>query len=479
MAPASGARRRPEWGWVAFFAAAAACNVALAAALGSGRATAAVAVAILPLALLSFGALLAGRQHLLVLAALSLNFTNLELLNEPLPFAGGIALYASDVVLMVALAAWTVEVARRRDPVERPARPLAAGWPLALLAAFIAVGVVRGHLNYGTPLFGQPVRLIAYAVIAVAIGRTSAANLWKGITTVMYGGAVLQLVLALLNLATGGSQTDSLSLSTGGTRILALSSAIYLTGSLVCALLNLELAEDRFSAQLGHAVIAGIATFGIVVAFGRTTYAAVAVILPVLLLGRPRLRRSLGALLPLLLPALIAIVLVIPTVKPDLVETLQARISASPATDINVEWRSRGREIALHGIGDHLLTGFGFGRPIRFEFLGLQQDLTGDPHNSFVYVLAGGGVLALGALLLLAGAFVYDACRRLRRARGAERPLLVWALGLWFAFMVNAFYGPVLSDATMLLTIWALMVVPGAVPLRRHGQAPATAPPAV
>ena len=79
-------------------------------------------------------------------------------------------------------------------------------------------------------------------------------------------------MLRALLLATGGSQTDQLTLSTGGTRILALGTATYLVGSLVCALLNLEQARERFYRQIGHAVIAVMALFGIIVAFGRTIY---------------------------------------------------------------------------------------------------------------------------------------------------------------------------------------------------------------
>ena len=86
-----------------------------------------------------------------------------------------------------------------------------------------------------------------------------------------------------------------------------------------------------------------------------------------------------------------------------------------------MEWRRRGREAALAGLDQHLLTGFGFGRPVRFVFLGRIQDVTGNPHNSYVYILAGGGVLALGALLAVMLAYVVDVLRRLRRAVGVEQ----------------------------------------------------------
>jgi hypothetical protein len=103
--------------------------------------------------------------------------------------------------------------------------------------------------------------------------------------------------------------------------------------------------------------------------------------------------------------------------------------------------------------------------------------VTGDPHNSYVYLLAGGGVLALGSLLAIMLAFVVDVIRRYRRAIDIERTLLIWSLCTWFAFITNAFYGPVLSDAPMLMTIWILMILPQCVLLRgRDGPAPADNP---
>ena len=145
---------------------------------------------------------------------------------------------------------------------------------------------------------------------------------------------------------------------------------------------------------------------------------------------------------------------------------MTSRVDSAPETDINVIWRDRARETALAGIDDHLLTGFGFGRPARFVLFGRVQDVTGDPHNSYVYLLAGGGILALGALLAVMLAYLIDVARRLRTAVGIEQTLLIWSVCTWFAFMVNAVYGPVLTDAGFLLTIWVLMVMPMCVPVR-------------
>ena len=222
--------------------------------------------------------------------------------------------------------------------------PLAISWPLLALAVFAMLGVVRGHERYDISLFGQPLRMIIYAGIAVALIGVDARSVWRGITTVFYAGAVVQFFYALYDLATGRSQTTSLSLSTGGTRVIALSTATYLVGSLVCALLNLERTHNRPGRQFLHAVVAGLALFGIIVSFGRTTYAAVAVIIPALFIARRSLRRGLLWLLPLLLPLIVAIALIAPVLDSTLIPTFRSRVAASPGTDINVIWRTRARK---------------------------------------------------------------------------------------------------------------------------------------
>jgi hypothetical protein len=171
-------------------------------------------------------------------------------------------------------------------------------------------------------------------------------------------------------------------------------------------------------------------------------------------------------LVPLLVPAVIAVALLAPVLDPTLGPTLRSRVEASPSTDINVLWRERARETTLDGIDQNLVTGFGFGRPTRFVLFGQVQDVTGDPHNSYVYLLAGGGILALGSLIAVMLAYLIDVFRRLRTAIEIERTLLIWSLSTWFAFMVNAFYGPVLTDAVFLMTIWVLMVIPMCIPVR-------------
>jgi hypothetical protein len=117
--------------------------------------------------------------------------------------------------------------------------------------------------------------------------------------------------------------------------------------------------------------------------------------------------------------------------------------------------------------GEEALLGLGFGRNFNYIWNGAAYHLEGDPHNSYIWILAGGGVFALAALLLLFGTFLWDAIRRARASISFERALVLWAIGTWFIFMVNALTGPILSDPSFLLTVWIVLLLPALVSARR------------
>jgi hypothetical protein len=114
------------------------------------------------------------------------------------------------------------------------------------------------------------------------------------------------------------------------------------------------------------------------------------------------------------------------------------------------------------------LLGLGFGRTVEFNFDGIDYVVEGDPHSGFVYLLAGGGILALGGFLILTAVFLRDSIGRLRVAAGSDRALLVWTLAVWATFMVNALTGIIFTEPRFILTIWTLMLLPALV-----GPAPA------
>jgi hypothetical protein len=440
-------------------------GIGMGAAVGQRPLAVAVAVGLLPALLIGFGALVESHRATLAWAALALNFTGVSVFSEALPLPGGTRIFPTDVLLLLAIGAW---LASRLSgiPVAHPVRLSPVfGWPLALLAVTVTAGVLVGNERYGASIVGQPMRLLLYAGIALALTDLTVAAAWRAITVVFYAGAVVQSLWAVYYLATGTSQTAADVLSTGGVRVLALSVAIYLTGSLVCALLNLEI-DPRPGRQALHLAVAGLALFGIVVSFGRTTYAAVVLIVPLVLATRRYMRRTILLIVPLFAPVLAIAALLVPTVAPSLVSTFQARLVGTSTRDSAVDWRTRAFDATLEGVGDEWLTGVGFGRVSEFEFQGQVVRLEGDPHNSYVWILAGGGVLALGSLLLLCATYVVDAVRRLRRAGPVAQALVIWSLATWFAFMLNAFTGPILTDPEMLMTIWVLMALPGVVAAR-------------
>jgi O-antigen ligase len=232
---------------------------------------------------------------------------------------------------------------------------------------------------------------------------------------------------------------------------------------MICALVNLEL-ERRPIRQLGHAAVAGLALFGVIVAFGRTTYAAVVLIVPLLLVTRRYMRRTVFLMVPLFVPILVLAALVVSTAAPNVLPTLEKRVLGSSSQDLNVRWRKQANEAVLEGVDKELLTGVGFGRTVQFELDGVIYVISDDPHNSFVWLLSGGGMLALGSFVLLGVLYVGDGFRRLRRADAIGQAVIVWSLGTWLAFMVNAVAGPVLPHPVMLLTIWVLFALPSLVP---------------
>ena len=454
--------------------------VGAGAATGQRAFALALLIGLLPALLIGFGALVGRHRAVLAWAAFALNLTGLRFITDPLPLPGGTSIFATDVLVLLAFGSWlAARLTRPRGAVVSSMRlsPI-FGWPLVLLAVAIAGGVLAGHDRYGASIIGQPFRIVLYAGIALALLEVSPREAWRAITKVFYVGAVVQSLYAVYYLASGGAQTDQVSLSTGGTRVLALSIAIYLTGSLVCALLNLEL-ERSAGRNFLHLGIAGLALFGILVSFGRTTYAAVALIAPLLFFSRRYLRRTVVLMLPILAPAVVLVLLVLPQVAPTVIPTLQARLTGTSTQDANVRWRDLARESALEGYEDERLRGVGFGRVTEFRINNQTVTIHGDPHNSYVYLLAGGGLLALGSFLLLCGLYVVDAVRRLRRALSVESALIVWSLATWLAFMVNALAGPIFSNPVMMLTMWVLMTLPSIVPRRSGGPAATAEAPAV
>jgi O-antigen ligase len=284
--------------------------------------------------------------------------------------------------------------------------------------------------------------------------------LLRNLTRIFYLTIVVSLIEAVYYLGTGTSQTDTAQLSTGGTRTLALSTAMFLAVGLVVALVHLDL-EPHGARRRVHLLMAALAIFGIVISLGRTTFAALAILVPVLAIALRRLRRSLLIYAPLVAAfALIAGTFVALT-APSAAHTITDRFTGKVGSDAAVVQRQRKYAAAMEGFGHAPVLGLGFGRPVTFVAVdGSVQTFSGDPEDSYIYVLAGGGIFALASLLLLIGLYFVDTIRRFLRTSGDERALVVIGGSLSFVLLVNAVSGPVLSDPPLMLLTWVGLLLP-------------------
>ncbi len=436
--------------------------------------TAAIAIAALPLIAVGAALLLTSDRVVLLAAALVLPMSGLAVFAQPLPVPGA-SVFFQDIVIVLAVGAWafgSLIFGRRGEWPKVPRAPV-LGWAFLLFAVAIIVATLRGHYAYGATLFGQPLRLVAYAGIVVTLAGMTVDGLYRLLRAVLYGGTLVTMLWASYFVATGTSQTDQLALSTGGSRILGIGASVYCASALFFALLSLRL-TPRGSARMLHLTMAVLGLFGVVLGFGRAVFTATALVCLVLLVFSRSMRSSLFSVIPLALPFLILIGIMIPQVAPDLVETAQQRVSAPPSTDANVQWRVEANKAVFAQVREQPLVGVGFGRLSEFfirvdagdgVLVPQRIEIDQDPHNSYAYLWAGGGLAALGTFVLLLATFARDAVRRFRSNPDPKGRLIVlWASGSLFVFLLNAASTPSFTSPVDLLTIWLLMVIPAVVP---------------
>ena len=126
------------------------------------------------------------------------------------------------------------------------------------------------HQRDRETLVGQPVRLVLYAAIGLAVLRLRPRDVYWGLVAVLYAGTVWQVLLGGYSLATGSHQTGAYALSTGGTRVLSLGAGMYLAGALLIALLNVGFDQGR--RRWLHLAVAGLALVAEALTFGRTQH---------------------------------------------------------------------------------------------------------------------------------------------------------------------------------------------------------------
>ncbi len=275
------------------------------------------------------------------------------------------------------------------------------GWPLLLFGVALLAAVIRGHERYGESLFSVPLRFVLYAGIAFAISDLKPRDAYRWLVVVFYAGTLWQTGVAIRGYATGATATDQTVLSTGGERVLAGSTAMFMAGALLLALLNLEFQRSARRAAL-HLLMATLATFALVSTFQRTTFAVASILVPLALLAFRRIGLRAAVYVPLIAPFAVLVALLVPKVDPTFFPTFADRVAASPSTDATAQWRLKAYAAVWGQVREAPLTGVGFGRPARFIANNAHYNVGQDPHNQFLYLWAGGGLLLLRKLLAAA-----------------------------------------------------------------------------
>lgn len=427
-------------------------------AIGAGRPLILV-LAALPLVGLGATAIAFQARWVLFFAAFAAAFYGSPLTDRLA--LGGAGIWISDLLVAAAVGGWLVEwmmkPSARRPRLNRTA---VLGVPCLLFALALLIAAARGHERYGTSIIGMPLRLGLYAAIATTLTGLTPRQALHGLTIVFYVGAVFQAGVASFHLATGTSATEHLNLSTGGIRYIGLAAGTYAAGTVWLALLNLS--RDRRHSEL-HLAMLAISSYTVLVAYYRTVYLALGIVILVGLLSSSSLRRTTFAAVPLLVPFLVVGVLGLATLQPKIVTTFTERLSTPASQDESVTWRGHAYQAVLTSASEEHLLGIGFGRETSFSINGQPNVVTGDPHNGYIYVYVGGGIVALAALILVMLVFLLDVARRWRWADEEGRTLLAFVLGTWLIFMIHSASEPIFTSPLMILSIWSFMVLPSLV----------------
>ena len=306
--------------------------------------TAGLAFALVPLVLVGAALLVGSGRIVLYVAVFALPLSGLN--TAARAALGGANVHIQDLLIVLALGSWAfgslISRVRGELPPAVPASPV-LGWPLVAFAVLILIPLLRGHVTFGASIVGQPLRLVAYAAIVVALTGATPERLYRLLLWVFYTGTVVSMLWAGYYIATGGSQTKAVDLSTGGTRPLAISTSLYCAGALFLALLSIRNSPRR-ARNLLHLAMAALGLVGVALGFGRGVFAGVALVLLVMLISSSGVRRGVVFALPLALPFLILLAILVVHVAPSLVSSFERRISASPAQDANVRWRGGGEQ---------------------------------------------------------------------------------------------------------------------------------------
>jgi O-antigen ligase len=281
----------------------------------------------------------------IVLLAVALPLSDAPGARSSLSVPGGLSVFPSDLIVLAAVVLWAGEKLFARESIPLASSPLLR-WPLLLFGLSLVPGIVRGHERYGESLVGQPVRLVLYGAIGLALLKLGSRDVYWGLVIVLYVGAVWQLTLAGYSIATGSHQTSAYLLSTGGSRVLSLGAGMYLAAAFLIALLNVEF--DRGRRRWLHLAVAGLALVAEALTFGRTTYIALGLLIPVVFLTLRETRSFVLRKWPVWVVFGVAAVAAA-ALTPSVGTTVVDRVTANPLNDSTVRWRVGSFEAALAG----------------------------------------------------------------------------------------------------------------------------------
>ncbi len=385
---------------------------------------------------------------------------------------GGALLYPQDALVAVAVVGWAVERALRHGNARGAEHKLVLGAAAGVFCAAVLISLLRGHAAYGGSYAGQPLRLILYAGIAAGLVRADPTSLFRRITALLYVGVIWQLGAVVYHISTGTSQSTSANLSTGGYRVVSILTSLFVASALFAAIANLEL-DQPFRRKALHLTIAMLALVEIIFAFSRGTFIATAVALAALFAVLRRARNSFVVILPLLLPILLATAFFLPqlqtrTNEPSLIQTLVQRLDPRVNNDLSVQWRGQADKILWDQVRSNPMLGVGFGKDGRFTLAGVVYHITQDAHNDYLFILAAGGVVMLGAFFAVVASSALQLLRIGRSARDdTERVLVAWALSTLFMLLFNGLVEPLIVVPSVLLTLWIILLLPLAFPAAR------------
>ncbi len=205
---------------------------------------------------------------------------------------GGVSVFPSDLIVLAAIGSFFVlRYLSSEDEQPRMLNTLVLKWPLLLFAVCLLPGIWRGHERYGEGLVTQPVRLVFYAGLAAAMTELTARQGFRLVTVGMYADRGLAVDSRRVpHRHRDLADADQHPLHRRDPRALADDGDVPRRPRLVMAIVNIDL-ETSTRRRLVHGFFGAIAAVGIVLAYGRTTFLALAVVFVFLAWMLPNTRR--------------------------------------------------------------------------------------------------------------------------------------------------------------------------------------------